>query len=102
VDAFNNRDLDKFVSFYDPDIEIINGQGNQMMKGHDSIRPFYGKLFENSPKLHVRIRTRIVLTQHIVDEEEITGVNLEGFPAELHSAAIYRIMNGKIVHVQLL
>jgi uncharacterized protein (TIGR02246 family) len=102
VDAFNDRDLERFLDFYSSDALIVDGMGNQMMKGHEGMRKFYGKLFEQSPKLFVKIPTRIVLEHHIIDEEQITGVNLEGFPAEIHSAAIYRIANGKIVHVQLL
>ena len=102
MDAFNARNLDKFVSFYAPDVEVFNGQGNRMMRGHNDLRSFYGKLFERSPNLRVKIKTRIVLPDHIIDEEEISGINLEGFPAELHSAAIYRISNEKIVHAQLL
>jgi hypothetical protein len=73
-----------------------------MMKGHEGMRSFYGKLFEQSPKLNVKIPTRIVMKRHIIDEEHIAGVNLEGFPTELHSAVVYRIIEGKIVHVQLL
>ena len=102
VDAFNDRNLDRFLSYYVSDVEILDGQGKEMMKGYEGMRPFYGKLFEQSPKLHVEIKTRIVVGQHVIDEEEISGVNLEGFPAELHSAAIYRIASGKIAHVQLL
>lgn len=102
VDAFNNRVLEKFLSYYVPDVLILNGIGNQMMKGHDGMRPFYGKLFDQSPNLNVEIKTRIVVGQHVIDEEQITGVNVEGVPSELHSAAIYRIADGKIVHVQLL
>ena len=102
VDAFNNRNLDKFVSYYVPDIVILDGQGKTMMKGHDGMRAFYGKLFEQSPKLHVEIKTRIIVEHHVIDEEQVSGINLEGFPSELHSAAIYRIADGKIVHAQFL
>jgi uncharacterized protein (TIGR02246 family) len=102
VDAFNDRDLDRFLGFYASDVLIVDGMGNQMMKGHEGMRPFYGKLFEQSPKLYVKIPARILLEHHIIDEEQITGVNLDGFPTELHSAVVYRITGGKIVHVQLL
>jgi uncharacterized protein (TIGR02246 family) len=102
VDAFNDRDLDRFLNFYASDVLVVDGLGNQMMKGHEGMIPFYGKLFEQSPRLYVKIPTRIVVEHHIIDEEYITGVNLEGFPTELHSAVVYRIIEGKIVHVQLL
>jgi hypothetical protein len=102
VDAFNKRNLEKFLSYYIPDIVILDGLGNQMMKGNHGMRLFYGKLFDQSFNLNVEVKTRIVVGQHVIDEEQITGVNVEGAPSELHSAAIYRIVGGKIVHVQLL
>ena len=45
-----------------------------MMKGHEGMRPFYGKLFEQSPNLCVKIPTRIVVEHHIIDEEQDYGV----------------------------
>jgi len=89
VDTFNNRDLERFVSYYSPDVSIVDGMGNQIMKGHEGMRLFYGKLFEQSPELHVKISARIVVGHHVIDEEHITGVNLQGFLSELHSAVVY-------------
>lgn len=65
VDAFNDRDLERFLTFYVSDALIVDGMGNQMMKGREGIRTFYGKLFEQSPKLHVKIRTRIVVEHQL-------------------------------------
>jgi hypothetical protein len=102
VDAFNNRDIDRFLSYYLQGVEILDGEGKLMMAGHEGMRQLYGKLFEQSPTLHAVIQNRIIVNQYVVDEELVSGVNLQGFPSELHAAVIYRIADGKIVRVQQL
>lgn len=100
VDAFNNRDIDRFLSYYIQGIKILDGDGKPFMTGHEEMRQFYGKLFEQSPTLHVVIKNRIIVNQYIVDEELVSGVNLQGFPSEIHAAVIYQIADGKIARVQ--
>lgn len=102
VDAFNARDLERFLSFYHPDVVVEDGAGNVMMQGHDGLRGFYGSLFERSPELHVDVLQRIHIGSRVIDEEHATGAKAEGFPSELHAAVVYRVADGKIVHVRLL
>jgi hypothetical protein len=102
VDAFNNRDIDRFLSYYSQGAEILDGQGKPMTAGHKGMRQLYGKLFEQSPALHATIKNRIIVNQNVIDEELVSGVNLQGFPSELHAAVIYRIADEKIVHVMQL
>ena len=101
VDSYNARDLERFINYYSPDIVILDGEGNQMTKGHESMRQLYAGLFEQSPKLHAEIKTRITSGQYIIDEERITGFNLKGSPSEMHAAVVYRISDGKITRVQM-
>src|SRR5688500_10810538 len=102
VDAFNTRDVDRFLAAYDPDAVIEDGAGNVMMRGHEAMRGFYGPPFDQSPNLHVRIANRIQVGEYVIDEEYITGMNVPGFPPEAHGAAIYRVVDDKIVHVRLI
>ncbi len=43
-DAFNRRDLDAFLAFFDPDLEfsplILELEGGRPYRGHDEIRSF--------------------------------------------------------------
>jgi hypothetical protein len=100
--AYNERDIDRFASSYDPDVVIEDGEGNLLMKGLDSLRASYGALFNDSPKLRCRLVKRIRVGEYVVDEEDVTGFNVEGSPERLHAVAIYRVQRDKIVHVRLL
>lgn len=102
LDAYNARDLERFLDCYASEAVIEDGTGNVMMRGRDAMRALYGQLFAQSPHLHCEIRQRILVGQYIVDEEAITGFHLDGFPTELHAAAVYRVEGRRIAHVRLL
>jgi hypothetical protein len=101
VDARNSRDLERFLSFYHPDIVIEDRAGKVRIRGHDGLRGFYGPLFAQSPDLQVDVPNRIHVGSWVVDEEETTGMNLEGFPKSLHAAVIYQVIDGKIAWVRI-
>ena len=102
IDAYNNRDLDGFVAAYAEDVVLEDGEGNVMAQGHDALRNLYGPLFSQSPQLHAEILNRIAVGKYVIDEERSTGINMEGYPSEMHAAVIYRLAEGKIAHVWLL
>lgn len=102
VDAFNARDLDRFVSFYSADIVLEDGNGQIMAQGHDALRALYGRLFAQSPALHADIPQRIHVGAYVIDEEEASGFIFEGFPSEMHIAVIYRVEGDTIAHVRTL
>jgi hypothetical protein len=91
VDAFNARDLDLFVSFYNADVVLEDGNGQVMAQCRDALRALYGRLFAQSPALHADIPQRIHVGAYVIDEEEVSGFIFEGFPSEMHIAVIYRV-----------
>ena len=101
LDAYNTGDLETFLECYADDTRIEDGEGNIMMGDKDAMREFYGTLFKQSPELHCELRSRIDLGRFVVDEEWVTGANLEGFPAEVHAALIFRVEEGLIRHVRI-
>jgi hypothetical protein len=102
IEAYRKRDIDSFLSFYVPDVQICDIDGAVRMDGTTVMRQRYGELFENSPELAAEIANRITVGEFVIDEEHITGFNLPGYPTELHSAVVYRVQNGKINRVLLL
>lgn len=98
LEAYNARDLQRFLTYFAPDVRIEDGQGNLMMQGHDAMRERYGPMFAQNPGLHCRIVTRIRIGEYVIDEERITGRD----PAEIHAVAIYRIQGDQITHVRFL
>lgn len=101
VEAYRRRDIDAFLSFYASDVQVCTVDGRVQMDGLDEMRERYGKLFEDSPDLAVDVASRIVVGDHVVDEERITGFNLPGYPTELHAAVVYQLRDGKIGRVIL-
>ena len=102
VDAFNARDIERFVHSYSPDALIEDGLGNSMARGHEAIRALYGQLFAQSPDLHVEIPQRIQVGSFVIDEETITGFVFAGFPTEMRAAAVYRVEGNTIMHSRLM
>jgi hypothetical protein len=102
IDAYNNRDLDGFLAAYAEGATLEDGEGNVMARGHDSIRDLYAELFSESPQLHGEMLNRISVGEYVIDEERVTGIEMEGSPSEVHAAVVYRVVEGKIAHVRLL
>ena len=102
IEAYNSRDLDRFVNAYAEDAVIEDGEGNVVAQGLNGIRDLYGELFSRSPRLHGEVLNRIALDEYVIDEERVTGIEIEGSPSEVHAAVVYRVVEGKIAHVRLL
>src|SRR5688500_6155547 len=102
VDAFNARDIDRFVRPFAPDVTAEDGAGNVTLQGQDALRTVYGPIFAQSPNLRVRIAHRIRVGAYVVDEEYVTGLNLAGVSPDMHGVAIYRVADDRIVHMRLL
>ena len=94
LDAYNARDIDKFVATYSEDIEIYNSKGELTMKGHEQLRKRYDALFKNTPNLHCRIVNRIKINNKVIDNE---NVNMNERIVE--AVAIYEVTDGKIKKV---
>ncbi|MBN2526840.1 MAG: hypothetical protein JXR76_10645 [Deltaproteobacteria bacterium] len=47
------------------------------------------------------IENRIEVGLYVIDEEHVTGINMEGFPQEVHAAAVYRVEDNLITHMRL-
>ncbi len=98
LDAYNARDVERFLTFFTEDCVIEDGAGNLLMKGHAAMRERYGPMFAANPQLHCRIASRIRIGEYVVDEERITGRG----PEEQHAVAIYRVAGERISHVRFL
>ena len=100
LDAYNARDVDRLVSCMAPDAVLLDGLGNQTIKGRENIRETEGRAFDHSPRLHAEITARIATGKYVVTEEHVTGINLDRYPAEAHLVVVYRIEDGKITRAQ--
>ena len=101
MDFYNARNLEGFISCFSPDIVEVDGEGNQLVKGLENMRQHYAKLFDGSPRLHAETMVRIVGGQYVFAEIHETGINFEGLPSELHLAAVFHVVDRKIIRAQM-
>ena len=96
LEAYNNRDIEKFMALFSDDIEMYNfNTGKLTAKGLQEVRKIYQDMFNVSPKLHSDILKRIVFDDKIIDHEYITGRMGSDTPLEI--VLIYEVKAGKIV-----
>ena len=102
LDAYNARDVERFVACYAPDAVVEDASGTRIMTGRDALRAAYAELFAASPALRAEVPTRIRAGAVVVDEERVTGLGMPGYPLEVHSAIAYTVRDGQIVHMRIL
>jgi len=96
LDAYNQRDIEKFVSFYHPKVQVFRlAQNEKTCDNIETFREMYKKRFDENPKLHCELRSRVVLNDSVLDEEWVTG----GGPNPSHVVAIYGFTDNLISHV---
>lgn len=94
LDAYNERDIDKFAATYAKEVKIYNYPNNFLYEGRDVLYQNYATFFENTPDLYCEIKNRIIIGNKVIDEELVT-VNGASFSA----VAIYEVENGLISKV---
>ena len=94
LDAYNARDINRFIATFADNIELLNYPNKEFLKGKQKMKESYAGYFEATPDLNCEIKNRIVIGNKVIDEEYITA-NGQNFSA----VAIYEVENGKITKV---
>jgi hypothetical protein len=90
--AYNAHDLEAFCATYAHDAVLSKPAVNQeLARGMEAIRALYAKLFSNS-KIHCEIKSRIEISNFVIDHERITG-RTDGL---LEAVAIYEVRDSLI------
>ncbi|MCL2855323.1 MAG: nuclear transport factor 2 family protein [Defluviitaleaceae bacterium] len=89
LEAYNNRDINKFVICFSEDCICEDAEGNLLMQGRKTMRERYGAMFAASPNLHCKIVHRSVVGNFVFDEERVVGRN--GIDGEGHVMAVYTV-----------
>lgn len=88
LDAYNARDLDRFVAEYTDDVVVFRLPGAEpIIRGKQSLGEHYANNRFNLPELHAKLVNRMVFGNKVIDHEYVTGV--PGAPLEV--AAIYEV-----------
>tara|TARA_R110002072_G_scaffold23949_2_gene81969 strand:+ start:79590 stop:81122 length:1533 start_codon:yes stop_codon:yes gene_type:complete len=94
LDAYNLRDIEKFIATYQEDIKLYNFPGDLTSEGKEGMQIGYGSFFANTTDLHCEIKNRIVIGNKVIDEELVT---ING--GTISAVAIYEVENGLISKV---
>jgi len=101
LEAFRDRDVERFLSHYAADASVVMFDGTAMFGSIEAMREAYGQLFTDSPDLQVTIATRMTSGEFVVDEEHLSGFRFGDMPTEMVSVAVYRVTGGKIARLML-
>lgn len=93
-DAYNNQDIQKFLSCYTEDIQVyMLEQGKMITEGKEQLRAAMTSAFEATPDSRTMLISRMEQNNLIVDHEKITGHETG---KAIYTIAIYEITNNKI------
>ncbi len=95
--GYNNRDIEAFLKPYAKNVKVYTFPNKLEYEGIDEMRKQYASFFENTPDLHCKVLSRVILGNKVIDEESVT-INGNSFKA----VAIYEVSNGKISSVYFL
>jgi hypothetical protein len=92
VEAYNARDLDRFVATYSDQIRIFRMPSSEpAISGKTQLAEVYRKRF-NVPSLHADILARIVLGNKVIDHERVRGIR----EVPVEAVAIYEVVSDLI------
>ncbi len=95
VDAYNARDLERFVATYADSIRIFRMPATEpAISGKAQLAEVYRARF-GAPSLHAEILYRIVLGNKVIDHERVRGIAQH----PLEAVAVYEVSSGLIANV---
>lgn len=93
VDAYNARDLARFVAEYHDDVRIFRLPATEpAIAGKAALAEYYATERFKLANLHADILGRIAFGNKVIDHERITGVRTHPFEV----AAVYEVVDGRI------
>jgi hypothetical protein len=96
LDAYNQQNIEGFLSWYANDVEVYNFPQDLVYKGKDQMRKVYAQAWARNPKQRAEVSNRMIIGSTVIDKEQVTG-RANGRTAEV--VAIYKIENDKIKQV---
>lgn len=94
LDAYNAKDIERFMSYWDADAEYYAHPNDLLAKGAEGIRQRHIARFQE-PDLLGKLERRDVLGSFVIDHEQVTR-NLPEGKAQVKVVAIYELRRDKI------
>jgi hypothetical protein len=96
LEAYNNQDIESFLSWYAEDVEVYNFPNDLVYKGKEKMRERYSNAWRQNPQQKAGVTDRINVGSTVIDKEHITG---RATGIEANVIAIYKIEKEKIKQV---
>jgi len=96
LNAYNNQDIEAFLSWFSDDVEVYNFPDELIYKGKDKMSERYSNAWKQNPSQKAEVTNRIINGNTVIDKEHVTG-RANGI--ENNVIAIYKTDNGKISKV---
>ena len=93
LDAYNARDLPRFLAEYSDDVRLYRPPAaDPTIQGKAALAAHYASQRFNLPGLHAELVNRMVLGNKVIDHERVSGVREQPFEV----AAVYEVVDGLI------
>jgi hypothetical protein len=99
LDAYNARDLQRFVACYADDVTVWRLPATEpSIRGRQALAAHYAANRFQRPNLHAELLNRMVMGNKVIDHERITGIAAE----PMQAVAAYEVAGGLIQRVWFL
>ena len=102
VEAYNDRDLERILSYYSDDAVILGAEGAVIAAGKPAIREVFDKVFSANPKLHAAVPTAVQVGDWVAIHSIVEDwVGAGGSQGRMEWVELYQVVGDKIRRVQL-
>jgi hypothetical protein len=96
LDAYNNQNLELFLSFFSSSIEVYTFPNELLYAGIHEMRAYYKNAWELNPNQKAIVNERMFLENTVIDKELVIG---RSNGIEVNVIAIYTIEDNNITKV---
>lgn len=99
LDYYNANNLEKFISTYHDDIELLSLEDNTLiLRGKEALKTKYRERFEVQ-KVQAELVNRIVIGDKVIDHEHVSGIKKGEI---VKAVAVFKVEEGLIKKVWFL
>jgi uncharacterized protein (TIGR02246 family) len=102
VEAYNHRDLDRVLSYYADDAELVDAMGKLIVSGKTGIRDVFAEVFSKNPNLHAELPTVVRVGDWVAIHTFVEDwAHRDGSRRRMDWVELYLVEGGEIRRMQL-
>ena len=107
VAAYNSHDPEAAIALYDEDVTNVQLPWGNPVKGRESMRATYQRVFQAFPDIHIEVENLVIDDPYVVVEWRFTGTMRGEFAGhrannrafDMRGCEVFRVIEGRI-HTQ--